>query len=514
MPPRSRRRGTALVTLLSLLSVISCSQSVDPVAAQPPAQRSAEYSIQPPQIIVSDEIVERASKRPNVVVLMTDDQRLSDMEYMPRTRRLIGRAGITFTEALSPNPLCCPARASFLTGQASHNNGVLTNKTEYGGYQRLKTEETLPVWLQRAGYNTAISGKHLNGYQYAKHGSDPGWTRFNVLDKGIYRYTEWGAIEKGRLKKRTGYVTDYIGERVVSFINQFRRQRNPFFIWATHVGPHVAKIRNGWAPPPAAPRHQGKYTYRDFPLDTLRKPSFKEDLSDKSRTFRSVAGRVTKRKLKANHLARVLALKAVDEANAKVIRALKDTGELENTVVIFTSDNGYLMGEHSYVGKTLGFEEALRVPLMVRGPGIKAGSRATQAVTTMDLTATIADLAGASPTLLEDGRSLRRIFERPGSATVADTVGIESGAYNSQQAEDSPWMYQGVRTNRYTYLGYATGDVELYDRRRDPFQLTNVAGRTAYEKTEAELARRLAALRGCAGAECRTSFGPVPKPFA
>jgi N-acetylglucosamine-6-sulfatase len=515
MSTRSRGRGALVVCMLLLLSLLSCS-AIDAKAPKRvgAGKRPAAYVTQPLQIMVSDTAARRAEKKPNVVVLMTDDQRAADMKYLPRTRRLIAGAGIDFTQALSPNPLCCPARATFLTGQASQNNRVLTNnKTRYGGYELLDTSETLPVWLQRIGYNTAFTGKHLNGYNFGKHGIDDGWTEFNVLTKGIYKYTDWTALEKGRPVSRSGYVTDYIAQRSVSFIKRFHRRDNPFFIWTAHVGPHLAQnAKTGWGPVPPAPRQEGKFAYRDFPLDSFDKPSYREDLSDKSETYRTKAGTGSDDKLKAEHFGRVLALKAVDQANARIIRALKATGELANTVVVFVSDNGYLLGEHRYVGKILGFEESLRVPMMMRGPGIEPGSRTAQPVTTMDLTSTIVALTGARAKRSKDGQDLSRLLADPDGPRTADTVLIQSGAYTPEDAEVGPWMYRGVRTKRYTLIRYATGDVELYDRREDPFQLTSVSGDVRYEDVEAELKRRLAELRQCRGADCVASFGPVPSP--
>lgn len=502
-------RARSAFILFLLLPTLSGTYLMTPKVAVEPAR-----AVSPQTSVTGDATALRAVRRPNVVVLMTDDQRAADLAYMPRTRRLIGRAGITFSQALSPNPLCCPARATFLTGQASQNNRVFTNdKNRYGGYRRLDSRETLPVWLQRAGYNTAFAGKHLNGYSFARHGVDPGWDRFNVLTQGVYNYTSWTALEAGKQVSRRGYVTDYLAGRVASFVQSFSRRRAPFFIWAAHVAPHMAKQGSGWGPPLPAPRHKGRYSYRDFPLDSFDKPSYRESVGDKSSAYRARTRHFSDRRVRAEHLGRVLALKAVDQANARIIRALDATDELDNTVVLFMSDNGYLLGEHRYIGKILGFEETLRVPLLMRGPGIKAGTRASQPVTIMDLTATILGLANARSRRSSDGTDLRPILADPNGATVADTVLIQSGAYTLEDSRVAPWIYRGVRTDRYTLLRYsATGEYELYDRLEDPYQVDNVARRPRYEAVERELRQRLSALRDCRGASCTKSFGPVPDP--
>ena len=508
----SKLLGAAVVSGAVLLQ-LGCSSTT--VVARVPAERQTPATVEPAQIIVDAATAQRARRKPNVVVLMTDDQRADELRYMPKTRRLLGRAGITFDQALSPNPLCCPARAEFLTGQATHNNKVLSNdRKKYGGYSRLDPIETLPVWLQRQGYATAFTGKHLNGYNYRRDGIDPGWSQFNVLTKGVYNYDSWSALEKGKPVKRTGYVTDYLGSQTARFVKRFSRQDRPFFIWTAHVGPHTASGYPGgrWGVPRVPTRYQGRFTHKKFPLSSLRKPSFGENLSDKSRYYRGKAGRVDAAAAKKNHLARVGAIRAVDDNNAKVIRALRATGELKNTVVVFLSDNGYLLGEHNYTGKILGFEESLRVPLVVRGPGIAAGSRARQPVTLMDLTATLVRLAGARPTVPMDGQSLVPLLRQPRTPTVADTQLIGSGAYTAAEAKTSPWMYRGVRTARYTLIRYFNGEVELYDREKDPYQVTNVAGAARYAAALDDLTARYDALKSCAGKECTTSFGPDVKP--
>ncbi|MGH3356189.1 MAG: sulfatase/phosphatase domain-containing protein, partial [Nocardioidaceae bacterium] len=188
--------------------------------------------------------------------------------------------------------------------------------------------------------------------------------------------------------------------------------------------------------------------------------------------------------------------------------------QLDNTLIIFTSDNGYLLGQHRWSGKILPYEASLRVPLLMRGPRIPAGVRVRDSTALVDVAATIADAAGAVPRLTVDGRSLLPLARGQVDAQGYGALSIESGQQGWSGA-DARWFYQGVRTRRYTYVSYLrTGELELYDRRQDPDELTNVAYRPAYRRTRDALAGKLRGLHDCAGADCLDVSGQVPRPRA
>ncbi len=455
--------------------------------------------------------------RPNIVVIMTDDMAATDLRWMPRTRRLIGGNGVRFDNAVSTNPLCCPARATLLTGQESHNNRVWTNGGPHGGFDELTRRSRLPQWLQRAGYRTAMIGKHLNGYSPALDGREPGWDWFDPTTSGIYRYTDFSSYHNGRpVTVRDGYITDYVARESVGVIRRFeQRDRAPFFLWASYVAPHRAEPAR--CPPrqlcwryaiPAA-RHRSLYPTARPP--SLDKPSYNEDdMSDKDAALQLLR-KVDRRMVVRDYRTRIRTLAAVDQAVARTLGALKRTGELDRTLVVFTSDNGYALGEHRWIGKVLPFEESLRVPLLVRGPGVSRGRVGDQLATTADLTATIVSAARARPGRRLDGRSLRRYLRNPAAADARPGMLIESGGFGFFWPQRD-WTYRGYREGRYTLARYHDGGWELYDRAVDPHEVASVAGDPAYAEVRAELLRRYRAVRDCAGAGCRPSFGSLPEP--
>ena len=204
--------------------------------------------------------------RPNVVLIMTDDMAASDLRWMPRTRRLLGRAGTTFDQGLAPNPMCCPARATVLTGQESHNNGVWSNSQPHGGYSALQPGTQLPDWLQQAGYRTAFLGKHLNGLRTDDAAREDGWDVFDPLVRGVYSYRSFVTWDDGAMTPvRDGYVTDHLSDRARQVIRGFETDDSaPFFAWISHVGPHNARdnrctARGCWKPPVPARADRGDF---------------------------------------------------------------------------------------------------------------------------------------------------------------------------------------------------------------------------------------------------------------
>jgi N-acetylglucosamine-6-sulfatase len=441
-----------------------------------------------------------AAAAPNVVVIETDDQTVADLAAMPQTRALIGAAGMTFTRSFVSLSECCPSRATFLTGQYAHNHGVLSNRLPFGSFARLRGAETLPVWLQRAGYATGLVGKYLNGYGSSdRYQVPPGWTDFEgLLGSSTYSFYGFTMNVNGALETTPlDYQTDAITERSVDFV-QRNAGRVPFFLWTTYVAPHAGAPTELDDPvdyPSTVPasRHYGAFAGAPLP----RPPSFNEtDVSDKPPFIRNrpplKPWQISEiRELRRQRLASLL---AVDEGVGRIIETLEATGTLANTMVIFTSDNGFMAGEHRVPsGKMLAFEPSIRVPLLIRGPGIPAGVRRRDLVWNGDLAPTILALAGAQPAFARDGRSLlappapRRVIVLEGSAS-ARTLGLP--------------RFTGLRTRRYKYLEHLWGAKELYDLRRDPYELTNLAKLPRMAGVKAQLGRRLAHLRGCAGAGC------------
>jgi N-acetylglucosamine-6-sulfatase len=449
--------------------------------------------------------------RPNVVVLMTDDQTLRSMRAMPRTRALIGDHGARFANSFVSNPRCCPSRATFLTGQYSHNNGVLTNGPPIGGWQRLRgTANWLPSWLQGAGYRTVHVGKFLNHY-----GLDdptevpPGWDEwYGTIDPTTYRYSGYTVNENGtprtygRDRDPRYYSTDFTARRSVGLVERLAPSSQPFFLSVAFLAPHTGSPHEpgdpaGLGTPAVAERHRGAFANQPLP----RGGSFNEaDVSDKPPFLRrprlrprAIAG------IEALYRQRLESLIAVDEAVEQIVAALRDSGELDSTLLVFTSDNGYMAGEHRLPhGKAKAYDPSVRVPLLIRGPGVPAGVGPQQLVGNADLAPTILDAARAPAGRVQDGRSLLPLTRDPALGAGRPVL--------VEVAKGAGMLTTAIRTLRWMYAEHATGAMELYDMAADPHQLRSLHAAPALATVRARLAARLAALRGCAGISCRQPF--------
>ncbi|MGH3372047.1 MAG: sulfatase-like hydrolase/transferase [Nocardioidaceae bacterium] len=471
--------------------------------------------------------VETADRPPNVLLITSDDQTVADMRYMPYTRKLIGRQGVTFSDAISPYPLCCPARATLLTGMFNHNTGVINNKPPYGGYQALRdgpyAEKTLPTWLQKT-YQTTFTGKYLNGFGAQDPTEVPaGWEYFAGGVDGMYQPYGQTTNVNGEVVPPTGEYTPYANQRVVeSRITEAHDAREPFFIWQSEVAPHTSCWPNGdgtCRPGMPMPAREDRGRFATMPLPARLDPSFDERaMADKPSTVRFQRP-IGDRKLDwitRLHRARAESLQAVDRNVRDSVEHLASmqrtdgTTELDHTLIIFTSDNGFLLGHHRTVGKVLPYEESLRVPLLMRGPGVPVDEQVSETATLVDLAPTIADAADVKPLVPQDGRSLLPVAtgDRPGWRTTPLEAGLEDPTGPDQ------WLYRGVRTDRYVFLRYPqTDELELYDLLRDPNQMDNLAYRPTHRAVRAALAEKLRVLRDCAGAACgAVGAGGVPAP--
>jgi N-acetylglucosamine-6-sulfatase len=456
-----------------------------------------------------------AAKRPNVLVVMTDDQRLDDLQVMPKTRRLLGvqGGGTTFRHAYVSYPLCCPSRATFLTGQYSHNHGITWNFWPFGGYrawQKRGERDALPVWLQRAGYTTGLIGKYLNEYgeQDPTH-VPPGWDDWQAsVDPSTYQYYGFTLNVNGRLvtfpKTPANYMTDVYARRAQTFVRE-HRGRKPWFLWLTPNAPHTATTtgRAEGTPAEPAPRHANAFADAALP----RSPSFdEEDISDKP----AVLGRfprVDVQRMTEHYRGRLGSLLAVDDMVERLVTTLRRTGQLDTTLIIFTSDNGWLLGEHRVAGqKYFGFEEATRVPLLIRGPEFRAGKALDSLALNVDLAPTILRAAAALKGRTVDGMPLQR--QAAGTPAFLDRDMIIETGPNSVNLP----YYTGLHTRRYRLEEITTGETELYDLQRDPYELTSVHADPRYAGVLAELHARLERLKHCKGQNCISVGTPDPEP--
>jgi len=461
--------------------------------------------------------------RPNILVLMTDDQEPSSMRVMKIVRKELRNKGVRMNNFFTNFPLCCPSRATMLTGQYAHNHKVLSNQEPDGGYgvfNERHGDNYLPIWLQRAGYSTAYMGKYFNGYaEPDEYGTTPadvpkGWNEWRVLAPSRAQYFGYTLNQNGILTTYTDdeedYSTDVLTTKAKRYMRRESRTANPFFLMLGYAAPHgggggePGRSCNRSAEP--APRHLGDLKRRKkFPLP----PSFNElDVSDKPTTIQKIApmtpGQISDvtRKRRCSWES----LLAVDESVGSLLAELKRSGELASTYVFFLSDNGFLRGEHRVRNnKRLLYEESARVPFVARGPGIPRGKESEDVVSNADLVPSILAISGASPGLTQDGESIMPSLFNP---QLENGRAILHEAYAGQPIT-------GVRTARYLYTEWDTSgenalsfiaghEFELYDNYADPYQLTNLAHDPAYADVVNRLAFELDQLLDCAGAACRS----------
>jgi N-acetylglucosamine-6-sulfatase len=439
--------------------------------------------------------------RPNVVVIETDDQTQEAMKVMATVERRIAAKGVTFRNSFVNFSLCCPSRATFLTGQYAHNHHVLGNAPPAGGYitfEQLHADNNLAVWLQDAGYRTAMIGKYLNGY-YMDPIEPPGWSEWDAgIGAKIYDYD---MNENGDVVHYGTATSDYkqsvFTEKALRFINQSAPSSKPFFLWLTYSSPHT----NGPDPSPQppsncggaakpAPRDAGAFASEPLPMA----PNFNEaDVSDKPEDIRSLPLLTAPdiHDMARKYRCALESLLSVDRGVGRVLDALRAQGELRNTYVVYTSDNGFFNGAHRIrYGKIKPYEESIRVPLVIRGPGLPRGRTARDLAINADLAPTITELTGARPGLTMDGRSLLPAARQP-SLERGRELSVESTSFHA------------IRTERYIYARYRNGERELYDLARDPYELQNVVHEPAYHAVRFKLSHELGKLRDCRGHNCR-----------
>jgi N-acetylglucosamine-6-sulfatase len=447
-----------------------------------------------------------AEAKPNIVVLMTDDQTLASMSVMPQTTQLLGDRGTTFTRSFVGYSLCCPSRATLFTGQYAHNHGVLSNQL---GYTRLDKSNWLPLWLQGAGYRTMHVGKFLNGYGRDAPPTEvpPGWNDWHAtVDPSTYAFYGYTVNENGVLRTYGAarepefYSTDFFARRADELIAAAAPSRQPFFLSVAFVAPHSGGPAepddpSGHPTPAVAPRHANAFSSVGLPLV----PSWNEaDMSDKPAAMqrRRPIGFARAAAIQEGYQQRLESLLAVDDAVASIVGTLRSSGELDNTLILFTSDNGFFHGEHRVPnGKLLVYEPSIRLPLVMRGPSVPEGAVRRQLVTNADLSPTILDAAGARPARAQDGRSLFGLLRNPGAQWGRELL-IEGGTSQGL-------TFTALRNYRWKYVEHTTGEVELYDLENDPDELVSLHADPALAPLRAELARRLAVLRACAGTSCR-----------
>lgn len=514
---------------------------VTAVAVTLPGSVAAAPSVEAP-------VAPANSERPNFIIVQTDDMTVEDLDVMPAVRQLIGDAGATMEQMLTPFALCCPSRASMMTGSYPHNTKVSANFPPEGGFvpwERNNGEKHTAYWLQQAGYHTVHIGKYINGYGMYNRPvarTPSGWSEwYGTSDPSTYQMYGFRMNEPSGSKvygdfyvqDKSNYGTDVFTSKAIGVINRAAESDDPFFLQVAYLAPHVETIpltdgswQDSWAdvdkpeagsgidvqsiPPRPALRHQDLLP--DIPL--TQDPSFNEaDRSDKHPFIQAIPPLTEEKieELAADNRSRKLSLLAVDEGVKRMIKRLRVTGQLNNTYIVFMGDNGYLLGQHAIsYGKYFPYEPALRIPALIRGPGIERNTIVKKATFEIDIAPTVLELAGVKPTRRVDGKSLvgtlidgERLRSRP--------LLLSSGPQKSASGAQLP-MFDGVRTHRYVWWIYEDGFEEMYDLRVDPYQLESVADDPAYRRTRSALMRLWDRLEECTGKDCRIRTPRIPGP--
>ncbi len=463
-----------------------------------------------------------AATKPNIVFILTDDLSWDLVRFMPHVAAL-QRRGVTFDHYFVSNSLCCPSRATILTGDFPHDTRVLSNTAPLGGYAKFRArrlaQRTFAVALQRQGYATSLLGKYLNGYGDAFMSGvtapiPPGWSDWHVSNRSGYREFGSELNDNGRFTTYGGYGVDVLADHATEFIKHSPR---PFMLEVSTFAPH--------APYTPAPRNAD-----DFPgLTQPRDPSFDAPNVDPPVWLgdRAPLGAERIAAMDEDFRRRAQAVEAVDALLARVEKEVP-----KNTYIVFSSDNGYHMGQHRLApGKMTAFDTDIRVPLIVAGPGVPRGRIVRQVAQNTDLAPTFVELGGGTPDPAIDGHSLvplLRAGPSPPWPTLAlvEHRGPRLGIGDPDLQSDLPTAYAALRISsprtEAVYVEYADGEREYYDIARDPSELRNIASRLAPARL-AELHARLAGLQNChdaitcwrAGrAEQARGAQPLPPPRA
>lgn len=501
---------TLRMLVVLLISILSCNIRPEPAAAQ-------------------------SASKPSILFILVDDldyRTATNPTFMRHTHRRLVSGGTNLTRTYTQYALCSPSRATMLTGRYAQNTGVRRNAAPFGGFEAFHANgmhrHSVNVWLRPAGYRTGLIGKFINNYPKTASGNyvPPNWDYWAVSPYPLpfdYRVNENGVF-KSYGSAPSDYSTDVFSRKAQQFITAAADAGQPFLLYLWLPAIH--------SPVVPAPRHAGLFAGVTIP----RVPNFNEpDISDKPPFLRfpSISSS-TIAALDENYRARLRSLQAVDEAVEALHRLLEARGLLGRTYTVLAGDNGFHMGEHR-MRQTKGFayEESVHIPLFVRGPGVPAGRRVGRLVGNADLAPTFARWAGVAPPAEVDGRSFAALLTAADPAVVPWRRSLPLSKLPETKTPATSWAnvlnpalrsgyrciatsgksipeMRGVRTDRFTFTHYTTGDMELYDRTADPYQLDNPICSAAAATRDA-LRVRAAELSTCRGTTCRsTEDKPVP----
>ncbi|MBV9182089.1 MAG: sulfatase [Acidobacteria bacterium] len=452
-------------------------------------------------------VLPASGTHPNIVFVLTDDLALNLVEYMPHVLEMESK-GATFLNYFVTDSLCCPSRSSIFTGRFPHSTGVFKNQGPDGGYQAFvdhgNERNAFSEAFSQAGYRTAMLGKYLNGYEPEQHPPGPGWIEWDVAGNAYFQYN-YALNENGKIDRHgrapRDYLGDVLGELAVRFIKQSRGQ--PFLIEVATFSPH--------APYTPAPRDRAAFPQLQAP----RNPAYDAASHDAPSWLRRQPALTDadKQLIDRAFRKRAQSVLAVDKMIADLENAVASIGQEKNTYFIFSSDNGYHMGEYRLMpGKMTAFDSDIHVPLVITGPEVPAGLKIGEIAENIDLNPTLTSLAGLSPMPGVEGLNLVPLIQGHQAPDWRSAALVEHrGPRREPLDPDAPAVrsgnppsYEALRTRTQLYVEYVNGDREYHDLVSDPWELDNTF-RSLSSDQKKKLHRALSTLSSCHTAESCSS---------
>ena len=448
-------------------------------------------------------------KKPNIVFVLTDDLSMNLLKYLPAVQKM-SKDGTTFSNYYVTDSLCCPSRSSIFTGRYPHSTGVFTNLGPDGGYPLFKgkhlDEDTFATDLQTAGYRTSMMGKLMNGYQPgtpaapAQDQVPKGWNEWTLAGNAYGEYN-YNLNQNGTVvhhgKKPKDYLTDVMSGRGQDFIKRSAAEKQPFMLEIATFAPHG----------PATPAPRDKKLFPNLKVPRTKLYGAKTKNAPSWLKAMTLTAKDTPQ-MDAAYRRRIRSIQAVGDMVTKLRGQLRASGVADNTYLVFSSDNGFHLGEHSMPGgKQTAFDSDINVPLVVVGPDVPKGHTTDAMASNIDLRATFDAIAGIHAPATVDGQSLAPLLSSPArKPTPRDFVLVEHHGPDTDPRDPdhpgkkaaNPPSYEAIRSHTFLYVKYVDGEREYYDTAKDPRQLDNIVGSLSRVRVR-ELDRLISRAQSCSG---------------
>jgi len=465
--------------------------------------------------------------RPNLIIILTDDQRwdTTDAKHsldgttpiMPNVETRLATAGVKFTNAFVSTGLCCPSRSSLLKGQYAHTTGVRTNTFPLGGARTFDDSSSLATWLHGAGYKTGLFGKYLNAYNTlwttpASPYVPPGWDEWHAFK--ATKYYDYILVERGAdhpsatevsypstctnyagcpadqagedpCPSPQNYSTDVLAAKALDFLDDTGGE--PFLLYFAPFAPH--------GPFCAAPGDEHLFDA----LTPYRPPNWNTPPTPDTPAWQDALcpmGMNKQNNIDNDRRMQLEALQAVDRAVGAILDKLEAIGQDQNTLVIFTGDNGYSWGAHCHRPKRCPYDECFHVPMIVSYPPLTTPARVDPRMAlNIDIAFTFGELAGVVPPVQQDGRSMVRLLDDAEPAWRTDFLYEQWLDADDEDNDLVPPTLACVRSDQFKWTEYDSGETELFDLVADPYELTNLTNDPAHAAVKSAMQTRLRQLR-------------------